>query len=232
MKSATRVRPAYQRILLKITGESFRPQARLDLVVREIIAAADTGCEIAVVVGGGNILRGRETDSIDRISADHAGMVATLVNGIILEQLISRVRPARHVSALEIKGIVPRFNTVTARAELSRKTILVISGGTGNPLFSTDSAAALRAREIEAQALLKGTKVKGVYSADPVRNPSARFLARLSHDQALRRRIAVMDATAFALCAESRIPIIVFNLFKPGNLAGIIRGEAIGSKVC
>jgi uridylate kinase len=224
--------PAYFRILLKVSGESFAPPSRLRQVVREIAQAAGTGCEVAVVVGGGNIMRGRQTDLIDRVSADHAGMVATLVNGIVLEQLLVGSVPARHFSALEVKGIVPRFDARAARAELSRKTVLVLSGGTGNPLFSTDTAAALRAREVGAQVLLKGTKVKGVYSADPERDRQAKFLPRVSYEQALRQGLEVMDRTAFAVCAESRMPIIVFDMFKSGNLAAVIRGEAIGSKVC
>jgi len=223
---------ALRRVVLKITGESFAPPARLKQVTRDIVAAARTGCQVAVVVGGGNILRGARTDLIARIPADCAGMVATIVNGIILEQLLARSLPTRHLSAFGVAGIVPRYNTRVARARLARGEVLVLSGGTGKPLFSTDTAAALRARELGAEAILKATKVKGVYSADPAENPDARFYPRLTFRQALQRKLAIMDAAAFAQCARHRIPIIVFDLFQPGNIARVVKGEPIGSKVC
>jgi uridylate kinase len=219
-------------VVLKITGECFVTPARLSYVVREIAAAAATGCELAIVVGGGNIIRGRSARLVDRISADQAGMVATVVNGIILERALNRQLPAHHFSALEVAGIVPLFAATRVIERLSRQHVVVLSGGTGNPLFSTDTAAALRACQLEAQAVLKGTKVKGVFSADPLKDRRARFLPRLTYQAALRRRLGIMDATAFSLCAENRIPIIVFDFFQPGNLAGLIQGERIGSMIC
>ena len=232
-----RSRPAsefhFARVLLKITGESFTPQSRLRQVTREIAAAARTGCEIAIVVGGGNIMRGRQAKEIDRISADQAGMVATVVNGIVLEHVLSAAGvPVRHYAAFEIAGVVPRYSRRSAVESLGRGQVVVLSGGTGNPLFTTDTAAALRAREIGAEVLLKGTKVRGVYSADPEQDPKARFLPHITFDEVIKRQLRVMDSTAFQICEEARIPIIVFHLFETGNLAGVIRGAEIGSKVC
>jgi uridylate kinase len=223
----------YARVLLKITGEAFEPPARLRQVVRDIAAAARSGCELAVVVGGGNIMRGRQTTSIDRVSADQAGMVATIINGIVLDRMLqAQGTPARHLSAFEIAGVVPLYSASGAIEALSRKQVVVLSGGTGNPLFSTDTTAALRAREIGADAILKGTKVEGVYTSDPKRDPKARFLPRLSYEAAMRKRLGVMDAAAFALGSENRIPIVVFHLFRAGNLTRVIKGAEIGSKIC
>jgi uridylate kinase len=230
---AARSGVSYERVLLKLTGEIFRSPARANYVIREIARAARSGCELAIVIGGGNIIRGRQVRTIDRVGADLAGMMATVVNGIMLERLLeTNGVPAAHLSSFEIHGVVRRFSAPAGREVMSRRRVLVLSGGTGNPLFSTDTAAALRACELGAQAILKGTKVKGVYSADPQQVKNARFLPRLTYDQALRRKLAIMDATAFALCTENRIPIIVFDIFKPGNLAGVIKGEPIGSRVC
>ncbi|MEO0107931.1 MAG: uridine monophosphate kinase [candidate division WOR-3 bacterium] len=225
--------PYYSRVLLKVTGEAFSTGERVRFLANEIRTAADSGCELAVVVGGGNIIRGEQTKLIDRVSADQAGMVATIVNALILERVLQEVGiAARHYGALEVAGVVPRFSAREVRDTLARGEVVVLSGGTGNPLFSTDTAAALRAREVEAQVILKGTKVRGVFSDDPRRNPKARFLSRVSYDEALRRHLRVMDQTAFSLCAESRIPIVVFQLFKKGNLARVIKGEDTGSRIC
>jgi uridylate kinase len=221
-----------RRVLLKITGESFDRPERLKQVVRDITATARMGCEIAVVVGGGNIMRGARTELIERIPADYAGMVGTIVNGIILRQLLDRHVPATLLSALGIPGVVPQYDVALARRRLAQGHVLVLSGGTGRPLCSTDTAAALRARQLKVQAVLKGTKVRGVYSADPGKNRNARFYPTLTYRRALERKLAIMDATAFLLCAQSRIPIIVFDLFRPGNLVRVAKGEPIGSKVC
>jgi len=221
-----------RRVVLKITGESFALPARLKQVTRDIIAAARAGCEVAVVVGGGNIIRGARTDLIPRIPADYAGMVATVVNGMILKEMLSRRIPAVHLSALAVTGLVRRYRISAARLELARGKVVVLSGGTGRPLFSTDTAAALRARQLRADAILKGTKVRGVFSADPVKYRSARFYPRLTFRQALARKLEIMDAAAFALCARHRLPIVVFDLFQPGNIRRVIKGEPIGSKVC
>jgi len=223
---------ALRRVLLKITGESFAPPERLKQVVRDITAAARLGCEVAVVVGGGNIMRGARTDLIERVPADYAGMVGTIVNGIILRQLLTRGVRTTHLSAFHVPGVVPQYNVALARRRLAQGHVLVLSGGTGKPLFSTDTAAALRARQLKAQAILKGTKVRGVYSADPGKNRNARFYPSLTYRQALEQKLAIMDAAAFSLCARSRIPIIVFDLFRPGNLVRVAKGEPIGSKVC
>jgi uridylate kinase len=231
-KSIKREPVALRRVLLKITGESFAPPERLMQVVRDITAAARAGCEVAVVVGGGNIMRGARTDFIERIPADYAGMVGTIVNGIILRQLLGKRIPATHLSAFPVPGVVPEYSIALARRKLAQGHVLVLSGGTGKPLFSTDTAAALRARQLKAQAILKGTKVRGVYSADPRKNRNARFYPSLTYRQALEQKLAIMDRAAFSLCARSRIPIIVFDLFRPGNIGRVAKGEPIGSKVC
>jgi uridylate kinase len=177
-------------------------------------------------------MRGARTDLIARIPADYAGMVATVVNGMILKEMLGRRIPTAHLSALPITGLVPRYNAAAAHRELARGKVVILSGGTGRPLFSTDTAAALRARQLRAGAILKGTKVRGVFSADPGRYRNARFYPRLTFRQALDQKLGVMDATAFALCARHRIPIIVFGLFQPGNIRRIVKGAPIGSKVC
>lgn len=223
---------ALRRVVLKITGESFAPPARLKQVTQDIVAAARAGCEVAVVVGGGNIMRGARTDLIARIPADYAGMVATIVNGMILREMLNRRIPTALLSALPVAGLVPRYDAATARRELTRGKVVILSGGTGRPLFSTDTAAALRARQLRASAILKGTKVRGVFSADPGKNRHARFYPSLTYRQALDQKLQIMDASAFALCARCRIPIIVFELFQPGNIRRIVRGEPIGSRVC
>jgi uridylate kinase len=221
------------RVLLKITGECFITPERLKYVVGEIGAAVKTECELAIVVGGGNVVRGRDTRLADRIAADYAGMVATIANGIILQSALNEQGiPAAHLSSFEIAGFVARFSRRLGLNSLSSRHVLVLSGGTGNPLFSTDSAAALRARELKVEAVLKGTKVRGVFSADPEKHPEARFLSRLTYEEVLQQRLAIMDPAAFALCAEPRLPIVVFDLFEAGNLVKIVKGEKVGSIIC
>ncbi len=190
------------------------------------------GVRLAVVVGGGNILRGRDTVDMDRATADRAGMIATAINGIRLAEALRGRAEAAHLCAFGIPGFVERYTIERGRAELDRRRVLVLSGGTGNPFFSTDSAAALRAAELGLDALLKATTVPGVFSADPKKNPHARLYRRLSYQQALDEKLAVMDLAAFALCMERRIPIHVFDLKAKQAIIEIVKGKPIGSLVC
>ena len=194
--------------------------------------AARDKTRLAVVVGGGNILRGRDTTDMDRTVADRAGMIATSINGIRLTEALNHLVPAVHLSAFGIPSFVERYTVERGRAELDAGRILVLSGGTGNPFFSTDSAAALRAAELNLDVILKGTNVKGVYSADPKKNPRARFYAELTYEQAIEEKLAVMDLAAFTLCMERRIPIHVFDIDRPKAIIETIQGKPIGSRIC
>ena len=183
-------------------------------------------------MGGGNILRGRDTTDTDLAAADKAGMLATVINGIKLTELIRAQAPVRHFSAVGIPGTATGYDIWDAREALEEGKILVLSGGTGNPFFSTDSAAALRAAELGMDALLKGTRVSGVYSADPEKDPKARLYPQLTFQRALVEHLAVMDLTAFALCMERKMPIVVFDIMRPRAILDIIKGKRIGSLVC
>ncbi len=211
-----------------MSGECFSSDRLLDAIARQVKAIGKRGTAVAVVPGGGNILRGRDA-SMDRVAADRAGMLATVVNGIRLTELLA---PATHLAARGMPGIVEGYTVEKGRAALSRGGVLVASGGTGNPFFSTDSAAALRAAELGADAILKGTNVAGVYSADPKKDPKAKLFRRLSYRRALELRLAVMDLTAFALCMDRRIPIHVFDISRPRAIMEIIQGKRIGSHIC
>jgi uridylate kinase len=223
----------YRRVLLKISGECFSSDRTLASITSQLKAALKFGTGVGVVVGGGNILRGRDTADIDRTVADRAGMIATSVNGMRLAEVLGRAGvKARHLCAFEMPGFVERYVIEKAREALASGTVLVLSGGTGNPFFSTDSAAALRAAELDMDVILKGTNVAGVYSADPKKDPNAKLYRRLSYDRALAERLAVMDLTAFAFCMERRIPIRVFDINRPKAIIEIIKGKQIGSHIC
>ena len=222
----------YNRVLLKISGDCFSDSELLKRVADQLIKARARGVRLAVVMGGGNILRGRDTRDMDQAAADKAGMLATVINGIKLTELLGARARVRHFSAIGVPGTAAGYDIWQAREALKEGRILVLSGGTGNPFFSTDSAAALRAAELGMDVLLKGTRVSGVYSADPEKNPHAKLYPRLSYEQALVERLAVMDLTAFALCMERKIPIVVFDIARPGVILDIIKGKRIGSLVC
>ena len=222
----------YNRVLLKVSGGIFSDQGSLKRVAGQLVAARREGARLAVVVGGGNILRGRDTGDMDPAAADKAGMLATVINGIRLTELLGARTPVRHFSAIAIPGTVAGYDIWQAREALKEGRILILSGGTGNPFFSTDSAAALRAAELGVDALLKGTRVAGVYSADPEKNPKAKLYRRLTYQQALVEQLAVMDLTAFALCMERKIPILVFDITRPRAILEIAKGKRIGSLVC
>jgi uridylate kinase len=192
------------------------------------------GVSVAVVVGGGNIFRGSagETRGIDRATGDFMGMLATVINALAIQDALEKVGVETRVqTAIEMRQVAEPFIRRRALRHLEKGRVVIFGGGTGNPYFSTDTAAALRASELGADALLKATKVDGVYSADPLKHPGATRYARLSYQEAITRQLKVMDAAAFALCMENRIPIVVFDFFKEGNLERVLAGEPIGTVV-
>jgi uridylate kinase len=225
----------YRRVLLKLSGEAFGEQgldpSALDYVVGELRAARELSVELAVVVGGGNLIRGRDLLRLDRAVADQMGMLATVINGLALQEALR----GQNVSAvLQSAVAVPWADSIRpqeAREALSQQKIVIFAGGTGNPFVTTDTAAAIRAAEIGADALLKATNVDGVYTADPKRDPAAKKLQAITVQQAIRERLGVMDLAALALCEEHNIPIVVFDFFKEGNLKRVLRGERIGTQV-
>ncbi len=229
--------PAYRRILLKLSGEALGGEAGrvLDIVTcraiaAEIVEAHALGVQIGIVIGGGNIMRGASVGEIPRTTADSMGMLATVINSLALNEFIRELGcRSRVLTAVAIEGAGEYFTGMLAREYLDRGEIVIIAGGTGNPFFTTDTAAALRAAEIGAEVLLKATKVDGIYDSDPMKNPQAVKFSRLSPGEALARKLGVMDATAFSFCMENKIPIIVFKLAEKGNLGRCLRGEQVGS---
>lgn len=233
--------PAYRRILLKLSGEalmgagdhSIDPDVleRLAGDVRDLIAA---GVQVALVIGGGNIFRGAglAARGMDRVTGDQIGMLATVMNALAMQDVLERMSvPARVMSAIKINQVCEDYSRRRAMRHLEKGRAVLFAAGTGNPFFTTDSAASLRAIEIGAELLIKATKVDGVYSADPVKDPSATFYPRLSYDQALREGLGVMDATAIVLCRDHAMPLRVMNINEPDALPRLMRGEDIGSLV-
>lgn len=234
-------RKRYKRVLLKISGEGFCSKnsrgiekGDVDLVAREIGQAVGTGVEIAVVVGGGNIFRGSKLNlsGIDRTRADQLGMIATTINALVLQGALEDLGLSACVqSAVSIQQVVEPYCRKLCMERLKEGCIVILAGGTGNPHFTTDTAAALRAVEIGADILLKATKVDGVYSADPLTEPKAKKYEELSYEDLLRKNLRVMDATAITLCMEYKLPVIVFNLKEPRNIERAIKGERIGTYI-
>jgi len=234
-------RPVYRRVVLKLSGEVLAgprgwglDPAAVAAVAAEVRAVRDLGVQVGVVIGGGNIFRGgRPGDTgIDRATGDAMGMLATVINALALQsRLEASGVPTRLQTAFEVRPFAEPYIRRRALRHLERGRVVLFAGGTGSPYFSTDTAAALRAAEIGADALLKGTKVDGVYDRDPARDPRAVRFDRLTHREALARDLRVMDAAAFALCLENRLPIAVFALGVPGNARRICRGEAVGTLV-
>ena len=233
--------PAYKRVLLKLSGEALmgdRPFGiEPDVVARiadEIREVHGLGVETAIVVGGGNIIRGMAAaaQGIDRVAGDHMGLLATVINGLALQDALEKrqVR-TRLMSAIEVRQIAEPFIRRRALRHLEKGRVVLFAGGTGNPFFTTDSAAALRANEIKADVLLKATRVDGVFDANPERDPNAKFLRKVSYRQALEAGLQVMDAAAIALCMDNGVPIKVFNMRKEGNILRVVMGEDIGSLV-
>jgi len=233
--------PRYKRILLKLSGEALMGDdaygintAMLGSIVAEIKAVAEMGVEIGVVIGGGNIFRGvaGTATGMDRATADYMGMLATVMNAMALADAMRRIDlPARVQSALNIEQVVEPYIRGKAIRYLEEGKVVVFAAGTGNPFFTTDTAAALRGSEIAAEIVLKATKVDGIYTADPKKDASATRFARISFDEAIGRDLKVLDATAFALCRDQRLPINVFSIFKAGALKRVVLGEDEGTLV-
>jgi uridylate kinase len=234
-------KPVYNRILLKLSGESLlgRLQYGIDFkttaaVAQEIKDVHDLGVQIGIVIGGGNIFRGYRgtAEGVDRVSADQMGLLATIINGIALQDALERAGViTRHISAIEVKALAEPFIRRRVVRHLEKSRIVIFSAGTGNPYFTTDTAAALRALEIKAQVILKATKVEGVYTADPLTDKTAKKFHSIRYMDVIKRGLKVMDTTAISLCKENDLPIIVFNLRKRGNIKRAVLGEDIGTKV-
>ena len=230
-----------RRILLKLSGEALIGQKNsgIDLQVLNRLAGelgelSRAGVQIGLVIGGGNILRGAEkaSEGMDRVTSDHMGMLATVINALAMQDALENIGQAvRVMSALQIREVCEDYIRRRAVRHLEKGRIVIFAAGTGNPFFTTDSAASLRAIEINADLLIKATKVDGVYSADPVKDPNAAFYSRLTYDQALDERLKVMDATALVLCRDHNIPLRVMNVFQPGAIMRLMRGETIGSLI-
>jgi len=231
----------YKRVLLKISGEGLQggnnygiSAEQIDEIGNEIVLAKQAGAEIGLVVGGGNIFRGLSGAKIgfDRASGDYMGMLATVINALAMQVILEKKGlHTRVLSAIEMRQLAETYIRRRAIHHLEKGRVIILAAGTGNPYFTTDTAAALRAIEIGADIVLKGTKVDGIYSADPVKNPDAEFFEEIVYTDVLEKNLRIMDLTAVTLCAENKIPILVFNLFEKGNLARVLRGEKIGTLV-
>ena len=235
-------RPVYKRIVLKLSGEALQgalgfgiDSKVLDDLAAQIKEINELGVQVTVVVGGGNIFRGLQTASttgMERATADYMGMLATVINALALQDALEQQGVlTRVVTAIEMRSVAEPFIRRRAIRHLEKGRVVVFAAGTGNPYFTTDTAAALRAMEIKAEVILKATKVDGIYDADPLLNPGAMRFDRISYLQVLEQGLKVMDATAISLCMDNRLPIVVFNLQTPGNIRRAIVGEAIGSLV-
>ena len=232
----------YRRVLLKISGEALMGEQNYGIdvnvarsVAEEIKAVNELGVQVAVVVGGGNIFRGvsKSAGNMDRSSADYIGMLATVMNGVVLQDALEKVNvQTRVLSAIDIPQLAESFIRRRAVRHLEKGRVVIFAAGTGNPYFTTDSAAALRALEIKADIILKATKVEGVYSADPMLDATAELFNEITYRQVLERQLKVMDASAISLCMDNNLPIIVFNMREPGNIIRVVKGErGVGTKV-
>src|SRR3954447_11380663 len=233
---------AFNRGVLKLSREApvgdqeyGQDPHRIDSIARAVRDVAELDVEVAIVVGGGNIYRGMEEVArlgMDRASADYAGMLATVLNALSVQDALERHGVyTRVLSALEIKEVAEPYIRRRAIRHLEKRRVVIFAGGTGNPYFTTDTAAALRAMEIKAEVILKGTKVDGIYTADPMLDPTATKYPAISYLQVLERQLKVMDATAISLCMDNKLPIVVFNLRQPGNIRKVVQGDPIGTTV-
>ena len=233
--------PKYGRILLKLSGEALggesgvgiSPEAVQDLA-RQIQEVRELGVQVVVVVGGGNIFRGLSGSErgIERATGDYMGMLATVINALALQDALEKMGVATRVqSAISMAQVAEPFIRRRAVRHLEKGRVVIFGGGTGNPFFSTDTAAALRAAEIGAEVMLKATKVDGIYDSDPKKNPEAKRFSEVKYLDALQKQLKVMDATAFSLCMDNKMPIVVFDLFQPHNLKRVVMGEAVGTLV-
>ena len=232
---------AYKRVLLKLSGEALLGEktfgidrAFADYLAHEIRDAHDLGLEIATVVGGGNIFRGVSDTALgmDRVTADHMGMLATVINALALQDALERASVfTRVLAAIEMKEVCEPFIRRRAIRHMEKGRVVIFAAGTGNPYFSTDTAAALRAMEVKAEVILKATKVDGIYDADPLKNPKARKFERLTYLEVLQKGLRVMDTTAISLCMDNLLPIVVYDLKRKGNLRRVAEGEPVGTLV-
>lgn len=237
----TGVELRYRRVILKITGEVLAGERRYGIdpatvarFVEEIREIHELGCQIALVIGGGNILRGAEASDhgIDRASADYMGMLATVINSIALQDALEKVGVSTRVmSAIEMRQVAELYIRRRAVRHLEKGRVVIFAGGTGNPYFTTDTTASLRAMEVGAEVILKATKVRGVYDTDPLKNHEAKLFRELTHREVLSRELKVMDSTAISLCMDNRLPIIVFNVMERGNIRKVVNGQPIGTLV-
>ncbi len=232
----------YRRVVVKLSGEALAPPnggngidpAQADFIARRLKAVHDLGAQTAVVIGGGNLWRGAvgTARGMDQSTADHMGMIATVMNGLALQDALERLGVTTRVqTAIEMNKVAEPYIRLRAIRHLEKGRVVILTGGTGNPFFTTDTAAALRAAEINADLIIKATKVDGVYTADPKKDPTATRFDRLSYDEALERKLAIMDLTAFTLCMEQRMPIIVLDFWAEGTLDAAVRGERVGTLI-
>jgi len=229
--------PVYQRILLKLSGEALKGSAEFGVTADAVLDLAaqikeicELGVQVALVLGGGNIFRGVQGSraGIERVTADQMGMLGTVINALAMQDALESIgQPTRVQTAIEMRSIAEPFIRRRAIRHLEKSRVVIFAAGTGNPFFTTDTTAALRASEIGAEAVLKGTKVDGVYSADPVHDPDAVRYEKLSYHRALRERLKVMDTTAFSMCMDNDLPIVVFNFRRPGNLLNVVSGDFV-----
>jgi uridylate kinase len=233
--------PKYRRILLKLSGEALGGESGVGInptsvqsMAQQVREVRDLGVQVVIVLGGGNIFRGLagSEKGIERATGDYMGMLATIINSLALQDALEKIGVATRVqTAITMAQVAEPFIRRRAVRHLEKGRVVIFGGGTGNPYFSTDTAAALRATEIGAEVILKATKVDGIYDSDPKQNPKARRFAQISYLVALQKQLKVMDSTAFSLCMDNKMPIIVFDLFKPHNLKRVVMGEAVGTVV-
>jgi uridylate kinase len=234
-------KPHYNRILLKLSGEALMGEQAYGIdpavatrIAQDIAEIQALGVQTGVVIGGGNIFRGLAASArgMDRSTGDYMGMLATVINALALQDALEHVGvPTRVLTAIEMRAVAEPFIRRRAVRHLEKGRVVVFAAGTGNPYFTTDTAAALRAMEMKAEVILKATKVDGIYTADPVKHPDATRYERISYLQVLQERLQVMDATAISLCMDNKLPILVFNLITPGNIKRVVMGEAVGTIV-
>src|ERR1700724_2030406 len=233
--------PIFKRILLKISGEALAATqgfgvdtTRIHEIAAELADVNTLGIQMAIVVGGGNFFRGvaEQAKDMDRVSADHMGMLATVIDALALQDALEKQKVYTRVqTAIEMSQVAEPFIRRRAVRHLEKGRVVIFAGGTGNPFFSTDTAAALRANEIGAEVILKATKVDGVYDSDPKKNPEARRFSQITYLEALQKQLKVMDSTAFSLCMDNQMPIVVFDFFRPHNLKRVVLGEKVGTLV-
>ncbi len=236
-----KIKPKYSRILLKLSGEALGGEggrsinsAAVHDMAEQIREVRDLGVQVVIVLGGGNIFRGLagSENGIERATGDYMGMLATIINSLALQDALEKLGVATRVqTAIAMSQVAEPFIRRRAERHLEKGRVVIFGGGTGNPYFSTDTAAALRANEIGAEVVLKATKVDGIYDCDPKKNPQATRYSQITYFEALQKRLEVMDSTAFSLCMDNKMPIIVFDLFKPHNLKRVVLGEKVGTLV-